>query len=170
MGRGNLPIERFIGSIALHPQKRVEGTGVYLFPEPGVTPPALLANLRNNGVLHETIVLVSVQTATSPRVHRAARATVHPLGEGFFQVVLKFGYMERVDVPEALAGIGVADFGFDPTDAVYILGKETVVVPGSWRRLHLRLFALMHRNAVDAARYFKLPPEDVLEVGVQVEL
>lgn len=170
MGRGNLPIERFIGSIALHPQKRVEGTGVYLFPEPGVTPPALLANLRNNGVLHETIVLVSVQTATSPRVHRAARATVHPLGEGFFQVVLKFGYMEQVDVPEALAGIGVADFGFDPTDAVYILGKETVVVPGSWRRLHLRLFALMHRNAVDAARYFKLPPEDVLEVGVQVEL
>ncbi len=170
MGRGNLPIERFIGSIANHPQRRVAGTGVYLFPEPGVTPPALLANLRQNGVLHETIVLVSVQTATTPRVHRAARATVHPLGEGFFQVVLKFGFMERVDVPGALSGIGVADFGFDPTDAVYILGKETIVVSGSWRRLPMRLFALMHRNAVDAARYFKLPVRDVLEVGIQVEL
>ncbi len=170
MGRGNLSIERFIGSIASHPQRRVGGTGVYLFPEPGVTPPALLANLRQNGVLHETILLVAVQTAAAPRVQRAARATVHPLGEGFFQVVLKFGFMQRVDVPEALTAIGRADFGFDPSDAVYILGKETVVVPASWRRAHLRLFALMHRNAVDAARYFKLPPRDVLEVGVQVEL
>ncbi|HEX6947703.1 MAG TPA: potassium transporter Kup [Acidimicrobiia bacterium] len=170
MGRGNLPIERFIGSIAAHPQIRVKGTGVYMFPEPGVTPPALLANLRNNGVLHETILLVSVQTGTTPRVHRAARATIHPLGEGFYQVVLKFGFMERVDVPGALTGIGTADFGFDPTDAVYIVGKETVVVPGSWRRFPMRLFAAMHRNAVDAARYFKLPPRDVLEVGIQVEL
>ena len=170
MGRGNLPIERFIGSIANHPQRRVEGTGVYLFPEPGVTPPALLANLRNNGVLHETILLVSVQTAPAPRVHRAARATVHPLGEGFFQVVLKFGFIEGVDVPDALSGIGLAEFGFDPTDAVYILGKETVVISGGWRRMPMRLFAAMHRNAVDAARYFRLPVRDVLEVGIQVEL
>jgi KUP system potassium uptake protein len=63
LGRGQLPIERFIGSIATHPQPRVAGTGVYLFPEPGVTPPALLANLRNNGVIHETVLLVAVRTA-----------------------------------------------------------------------------------------------------------
>ena len=166
-GRGNLPIERFIGSIALHPQKAWRAPASTCSPSP-VTPPALLANLRNNGVLHETIVLVSVQTATSPRPS-CGRATVHPSARASSRWSSSSGTW-RVDVPEALAGIGVADFGFDPTDAVYILGKETVVVPGSWRRLHLRLFALMHRNAVDAARYFKLPPEDVLEVGVQVEL
>ncbi len=172
LGRGELPIERFIGSISQHPQPRVPGTGVFLFPEPGVTPPALLANLRNNGVLHETVVLVSVQTGLTPRVHRAARATVHPLGEDFYQVVLKFGFMEVQDVPSALADIGTADFGFDPSDAVYMLGKETII-PGrgrSWARLRNRLFALMHRNASTAARFFGLPTRDVMEVGVQVEL
>ncbi len=172
MGHRDLPIERFIGSIVEHPQPRVPGTGVFLFPEPGVTPPALLANLRNNGILHATVVLVSVQTSMTPRVHRAARATVHDLGAGFFQVVLKFGFMETQDVPSALADIGHSHFGFDATDAVYVLGKETLIAGGGpgWSAWRNRLFVLLHRNSSSAARYFKLPTRDVMEVGVQVEL
>ncbi|MCI0679532.1 MAG: potassium transporter Kup [Actinobacteria bacterium] len=170
--RGHLPIERFIGSIAAHPQRRVAGTAVYLFPEVGVTPPALLANLRNNDVIHETVLLVSVKTDVVPRVHRAARATIHDLGEGFHQVLLTFGFMETQDVPEALSAIGQADFGFDATDAVYVLGKETVLVSehNLWDSVRNRLFAVMHRNASNAAQFFSLPPEDVMEIGIQVEL
>jgi KUP system potassium uptake protein len=170
--RGDLPIERFIGSIATHPQLRVPGTAAYLFPDPGVTPPALLTNLRHNEVLHETVVLVAVQTSNVPRVPQVRRATVHDLGEGFVQIVLHFGFMDEPDVPRALSNIVDPEFGFDPEDATYFLGRETVIVTeshglGRWRA---GLFALMHRNASSAVQYFRLPPEQVIEIGKQVEL
>lgn len=170
--RGDLPIERFIGSITSHPQGRVAGTAVYLFPEPGATPPALLANLRHNEVIHETVVLVSVRTATAPRVPGAKREVVHHLGEGFHQVVLRFGFMQEPDVPKALGDIVHPEFGFDASDAVYFLGREAVVpsaLPGMqmWRE---RLFAFMHRNAGSAAAFFGLPRDRVIEIGLQVEI
>ncbi|HVR78177.1 MAG TPA: potassium transporter Kup [Acidimicrobiia bacterium] len=169
--RGDLPIERFIGSITTHPQLRVPGTAAYLFPDPGVTPPALLANLRHNEVLHETVVLVSVQTSNVPRVPQVRRATVHELGEGFVQVVLHFGFMDEPDVPRALSNIVDPEFGFDSEDAAYFLGRETIITKGRgigrWRAA---LFALMHRNSSSAVQYFSLPPEQVIEIGRQVAL
>lgn len=172
MRAGELSIERFIGSIIQHPQERVPGTAVFLTRELGVTPPPLLTNLRNNNVLHETILLVTVQWEPRPRVHRAQRATVHDLGEGFYQILLRFGFMEVPTVPAALADITLADFGFDPEDAFYVIGKETVI-PSDERwllRLRDRLFALMQRNATNAATFFDLPSEEVIEVGVQVRM
>jgi KUP system potassium uptake protein len=169
--RGELPIERFIGSIATHPQLRVPGTAVYLFPDPGVTPPALLANLRHNEVLHETIVLVSVQTSAVPRVPQVRRATVHDLGEGFAQVVLHFGFMDEPDVPRALVNIVDPEFGFDPEDATYFVGRETIInTSRGIERWRAGLYALMHRNASSAIQYFRLPPEGVIEIGKQVTL
>ena len=170
--RGQLPIERFVSSIAAHPQERVPGTAVYMFPDPGATPPALLVNLRHNDVLHETVVVVTVRTTGRPRVPKAGRSTVHDYGEGFVGVTLDFGFFENPDVPVALSEIVDPDFGFDPTDATYVLGRESVLSterPGMarWRE---RLFAFMHRNATDAARYFELPMDDVLEIGSRVEI
>jgi KUP system potassium uptake protein len=167
-----LPIERFIASIVQHPQQRVSGTGVYMYPDPGATPPTLLTNLRHHEVLHETIAMVSVRVAGRPRVPQARRAAVHDLGEGFFQVVLLYGFLEEPDVPVALSNIVTPEFGFDPTDATYFIGKETAVVSGkpsmaTWREY---LFAFMHRNAASAARFFNLPHEHVIEVGVQVPI
>lgn len=172
LGVAELPIERFIGSIATHPQQRVPGTAVYLHSELGATPASLLANLRHNDVLHETIILVTVVWTNRPRVHRAARATVHPLGEDFYQVLLRYGFMEEPDVPKALGDITLADFGFDPMDAVYVIGKETVVPTRQTLRYRLRdrLFALMHRNATNAASFFNLPSQRVIEVGSRVNL
>jgi len=163
--RGELPIERFIASIVAHPQKRVPGTAVYLFPEPGATPPALLSNLRHHGV-------VAVKVTPIPRVTRARRATVHDLGEDFWQVVLTFGFMDRPDVPATLGAIVTKGFGFDPLDATYFLGKETIIAsarPGMamWRE---RLFALLHRNATSPVQYFSLPHSSVMEVGVQLDI
>jgi KUP system potassium uptake protein len=170
--RGELPIERFIASITTHPQRRVPGTAVYLFPDPGATPPALLANLRHNEILHETVVIVAVRTARTPHVRRAQRAAVHPHGGGFFEIVLHFGFMDTPDVPSALTNIVTHDFGFDPTDATYILGEETVIPsprPGMarWRD---HLFALMHRNATSAVEHFQLPRDQVIEIGTQIEI
>ncbi|MFZ0014948.1 MAG: potassium transporter Kup [Acidimicrobiia bacterium] len=169
---GELSVERFIGSIARHPQRRVPGTAVYMFSDLGATPPPLLANLRHNEVLHETVLVVTVEWTHSPRVQRARRATVHSLGEGFFQVLLRYGFIETPDVPAALANITRAEFGFDPDDAVYVIGNETVI-PKEGRSLLAfrdRLFAVMHRNATSPIRFFGLPPERVIEVGTQVEM
>ena len=169
---GELSTERFIGSIATHPQRRVPGTAVYLFSELGATPPPLLANLRHNEVLHETILITTVQWTTRPRVPRAKRATVHELGEGFFQILLLYGFIETPDVPQALANITTAEFGFDPDDAVYVVGNETVIPKDGMGILALRdrLFALMHRNAASPVRFFGLPPSHVIEVGTQVAM
>ena len=170
--RADLPIERFIGSIVDHPQRRVPGTAVYLFPETGATPPALLTNLQHNEILHETVVLVAVVVVRRSRVPQAERATVHPLGEGFYQVVLKYGFMEEPDIPRALGNITTAEFGFDPTDATYVLGRETIIPRTApvLTRLRDRLFAGMHRNAMSAAQFFCLPSDRVIEVGVHVEM
>jgi KUP system potassium uptake protein len=169
---GELSTERFIGSIATHPQRRVPGTAVYLFSELGATPPPLLANLRHNEVLHETILITTVQWTTRPRVPRARRATVHELGDGFFQILLVYGFIETPDVPQALANITTAEFGFDPDDAVYVVGNETVIPKDGMGILALRdrLFALMHRNAASPVRFFGLPPSHVIEVGTQVAM
>jgi len=169
---GELSTERFIGSIADHPQRRVPGTAVYLFSNLGATPPPLLANLRHNEVLHETVLIVTVQWTTRPRVPRARRVTVHGLGEGFHQVLLQYGFIETPDVPQALSEFTTAEFGFDPDDAVYVIGHETVIprTDRSLLTLRDRFFALMHRNATSPVRFFGLPPERVIEVGTQVEL
>jgi KUP system potassium uptake protein len=166
-----LPIERFIGSIAAHPQLRVPGTAVYLFPDPGVTPPALLANLRHNEIIHETVVLVAVQTSSVPRVPQARRATVHELGDGFSQVVLHFGFMDEPDVPRALVNIVDPEFGFDPADATYLVGRETIITTSrGLERIRAALYAVMHRNSSSAVQYFSLPPSQVIEIGKQVTL
>lgn len=169
---GELPTETFIGSIAQHPQRRVPGTAVYLFSHLGATPPPLLANLRHNEVLHETVLIVTVQWTTTPRVAPAQRATIHDLGEGFHQILLRYGFTEIPNVPLALSNITTADFGFDRDDAVYVIGHETVIPPSgqSLLSLRVRLFALMHRNAASPIRFFGLPRERVIEVGTQVTI
>lgn len=169
---GELPTERFIGSISANPQQRVPGTAVYLYSNLGATPPPLLTNLRHNEVLHETVLIVTVQWATAPRVPRAGRVTVHDLGEGFYQVLLRYGFMQTPDIPDALSNFTTADFGFDPEDAVYVVGHETIIPrPGrSPLSLRDRLYALMHRNATSPVLFFGLPPERVIEVGTQVAL
>ena len=137
-----------------------------------MTPPTLLTNLRHHAVLHERIVVVSVEVVGRPRRPEASRATVSNLGAGFFQVVLQYGFIEDPNVPAALANVVSTEFGFDPDRATFFVGKETVLateIPGMWIwREHL--YAFMHRNAASAARFFRLPPERVVEVGIQVQI
>lgn len=167
-----LPIERFIASIVAHPQHRVPGTGVYMYSEPGATPPTLLTNLKHHEVLHETVVLVAIRITQRPRVPHARRATVHEMGEGFVQIVLTYGFMDELDVPVALSNIVDTSFGFDPTDATYFIGKESIMVTelpsmAKWRE---HLFSMMYRNAAGAERFFLLPHDRVVEVGIQVPI
>jgi KUP system potassium uptake protein len=122
--------------------------------------------------MHQRVVLLTVVTEDSPRLQGEERAEVEELGEGFYRVLLRYGFMESPDVPSALGGLGVAGLDFPTASTSYFLGKETVLStkrPGMarWRE---RLFAFMSRNARAATAFFNLPPNRVVELGAQVEI
>ena len=140
--------------------------------QPQGTPPALAHNLRYNKVLHEHVVTLMVTTQPVPHVPDGEQITVRALGHGVFDVVVRYGFMQDPNVPEALALARERGLALDDDDVTYFLGRETLIVtkrPGMamWRE---RLFVLMARNAVRATAFFRLPPERVVELGVQVEI
>ena len=169
---GNLPLKTFLTSLQKDPPARVPGTAIFMFRDPKATPSALLTNLKFNHVLHETVVILVVDSVPVPRVPAAKRDEVKPLGQGFFSVVLRYGFMEEIDVPKALRHIVRDDLNLEPDTLTFFLGRETLFSTpytgmARWRE---RLFILLYRNARHAADYFRLPPERVIELGVQLEL
>ncbi len=167
-----LPLEDFMARIADTPPARVPGTAVFMTAQPLGTPPALAHNLRYNKVLHERVVTLMVTTQPLPHVSVDDQTTIRTLGQGVFDVVVRYGFMEDPNIPEALALVRERGLDLDLDDVTYFLGRETLIVsrtPGMamWRE---RLFVLMARNAVRATAFFRLPPERVVELGVQVEL
>jgi KUP system potassium uptake protein len=166
--RGERPMKALDAHVA-----RVPGTAVYLFKDAGAAPPALVANLEHNKVLHETTLLLSVSVAEVPRVDPENRVTYTAIGPGIHQLELLFGFMDEPDVPDALATMDVIpDFQFDLSTTTFFLGREAVgagKVPGMhpWRE---ELFVLLNRGAASASRFFNLPPDRVFEVGTQVEI
>jgi KUP system potassium uptake protein len=167
-----VPIEDFLARVEQSRPARVPGTAVFMTAWPRGTPPALAHNLRYNKVLHEHVVTLMVTTQPVPHVPPKQQVEVRPLGQGVFDVVVRYGFMEDPNVPEALAHAVKRGLELDEDDVTYFLGRETLIVthaPGMamWRE---RLFVLMARNAVRATAFFRLPPERVVELGVQVEI
>jgi KUP system potassium uptake protein len=137
------------------------------------TPLALLHNLRHNKVLHEQVVVLTVITEESAYITAAeARAEVDALPNGFWRMKLHFGFMERPDVPAALADIKDPVLRLDPMTTTYFIGRETILSTqrpemSRWRG---SVFASMTRNTGDVTSYFGLPPNAVVELGARVEV
>ncbi len=151
---------------------RVSGTAVYMFKDAGAAPPALVSNLRHNKVLHDATLLVAVVVSEVPTISSANRSVWTEVGPGLYQVTLTYGFTEEPDVPDALTRLEIPGFHFDATAATYFLGRESVTAgkaPGMhpWRE---ELFVLLNRGAANAARFFRLPPDQVFEVGSHVEI
>ena len=166
------PLEDFIARLAERPPARVPGAAVFMTAQPRGTPPALAHNLHYNKVMHEHVITLLVTTQPVPHVAEEDRITVRELGYGISDVVVRYGFMEDPNVPEALAVARDRGLQLHESDVTYFLGRETLIVtkaPGMamWRE---RLFVLMARNAVRATGFFRLPPERVVELGVQVEM
>ena len=166
-----IQLDTFLPGLMLAPPVRVQGTAVFLTAQTGVVPHAMLHNLKHNKVLHERNVFLTVETLTVPYSHKRLR--IDEIGEGFYRVVLRFGFMETPDVPMAL--MQSCDNGgtyFDPMDTTYFASRETVVASARrgmpiWRD---KLFALMHRNAAPATGFFRIPGNRLVELGSQVEI
>jgi KUP system potassium uptake protein len=170
--RNRPPLEQFVASIARNPPVRAPGASAYLFRAPGVTPPALVATLRHHDSLHEQVLVISVMTEKRPHVHPVERCELRDLGLGFFDIRLRFGFLDDPDVPRALATRVVPHTGVDLDALSYFLGREALrVTPRAgmalWRE---RLFAFMSRNATNTADYFHLPVDQTIEIGVGIEL
>jgi KUP system potassium uptake protein len=166
------PFDRFLNDIASYPPQRVTGTAIFMTSNLMGTPPTLLHNLQHNKVLHERVILLTVVTSDIPHVSQDNRVQIEELGQGFYRLTLRYGFMEEPDVPEALGEAGKRGFPIDLAETTFFLGVETLLAtrrPGLplWRE---RLFVLIARNAVRANAFFKIPPERVVELGMQVEL
>jgi KUP system potassium uptake protein len=169
---GGLPLPIFISSISVQPPHRVQGTAVFLTARSDAVPHALLHNMLHNQVLHEQVVLLTVVYEDTPRVPAAQRFEVEAYGEGFYRVILHFGFIDEPDVPAALALCHLAELNFEPMRTTYFLSRETVIPSkmegmARWREA---LFAFMLRNANGNLRFFKLPFNRVIELGTQVEM
>jgi KUP system potassium uptake protein len=166
------PLDRFLADLAAKPPQRVSGTAVFMTSNSDGTPPTLLHNLQHNKIVHERVVLLTVVTQDGPVVAPEERLTVTPLQQGFFRVRACYGFTETPDVPAALEEAKLAGEPIVADDTTYFLGTETLLAterPGlpMWRE---RLFVLMSRNALRATMFFNIPPERVVELGMQVEL
>ena len=173
-----MPLPTFLESIATSPIPRVPGTAVFMTSEPGGAPVVLLHHLKHNKVLHEQIILLSIQTAATPEVPVAERvAVIERLEKGFVRVVARYGFMESPDVKEVLAVLKTQGIKTRPLDTSYYLGREELIAADKpWKKDGLtmniwrkRLFVIMSKNARSAAAFFNLPPNRVVELGTQIE-
>ena len=166
-----MPMKVFISSAA-NSASRVPGTAVFMTSSAEGVPHALLHNLKHNKVLHERVILLTVKIADQPYWPEASRAKQDEMGEGFFRLILRYGFMEEVDVPAALKRVHDCGTDFKMMDTSFFLSRQTLLAsdrPGMmiWRE---KLFAWMLRNAESAMEFFRLPTNRVVELGSQVEI
>ena len=167
-----LPLDMFLKDIDAHPVHRVRGTAVFLSSNPHGTPIALMHNLKHNQVLHERVVILTIMTEEVPHVDADDRIEIKDLKCGFHRIIGRFGFMEDPDVPQVFASAEKLGFKIQEAKTTYFLSRETIIAtdkPGMfmWRE---RLFSFMSRNAQSATAFFRLPPNRVVELGMQVEI
>jgi len=166
-----IPVTVFVRS-AMNSATRVPGTAVFMTSAADGVPHALLHNLKHNKVLHERVILLTVKIEDVPFVAGQGRTTLEDLGQGFYRVIVRYGFMEDPDVPAALANTAGCGPVFKMMDTSFFLARQTLIAssrPGMaiWRE---KLFAWMLRNAESAMEFFKLPTNRVVELGSQVEI
>ncbi len=171
--KDGIRIDTFLPGLMLAPPVRVPGTAVFLTADPTVVPHALMHNLKHNKVLHERNVFLHVETLPVPYAAAGQRLKIEPVGDEFYRIYVRFGFMETPDVPLAL--MRSCDHGgvyFDPMDTTFFASRETIVASANrgmpvWRD---KLFAFMHRNAAPATNFFRIPGNRLVELGAQVEI
>lgn len=167
VGRGS-----FVCKDGIVPLLRTPGVAVFLTSNPTGTPPLLLHHARHNKAVHRTVLLVTVNTERVPRV-TTERLALEALEHGFYRVKIRVGFMESPDVPRALQALVRAhDLDIDVSQVTYYLGRETLLATshGEMGQREEQLFAFMTKNSQNATRYFSIPPERVVEIGMQIDL
>ena len=171
MAEGAIPMEVFAKS-AHSSATRVPGTAIFMASAASGVPSALLHNIKHNKVLHERVVILTVAIQDVPFVDEGERCSVKDLGQGFYRMSLRYGFLEETDVPAALKRADICGGPFEMMKTSFFLSRQTLLPsakPGMalWRE---KLFAWMLRNAASAMEFFRLPTNRVVELGSQVEI
>ena len=169
---GSMPDELFLADIGEAHLHRVSGTAVFMSSGTEGMPNVLLHHVKHNKVLHKQVVLLSVVTENVPFAIGNQSLTVTDLGQGFYRVVAHVGFMQQPNVPKILTRCEKKHLVINPADTTYYLGRQTLLTSGKtrmarWRKL---LFSFLSRNARTPTAFFRLPPNRVVELGVQLEL
>lgn len=172
MKSGSVPDDLFLADLAETPTYRVRGTAVFMTSTTSGIPNVLLHHLKHNQVLHRQVVLLSLVTEPVPWVPGNSSIDVKDLGQGFFRMIARVGFMQSSDVPRMLARCAARGIVTEEMTTTYYLGRQTLLTTGRakmarWRK---RLYSFLLKNARPPTDFFHLPPNRVVELGVQIEL
>ena len=171
LAEASLPVDQVLESVRLGKPHRVPGSAVFMTSDVEGTPVVLLHHLKHNKILHEQVILLSVQTVGVPEVPASERVHVTPLGDGFYRIIARYGFMQTPNVGQMLGACQPAGVKVRPGDTSFFLGREQLIPTGSARlpRWRKQLFVVMSRNARSATAFFGLPPNRVVELDAQIE-
>ncbi|HEX4419823.1 MAG TPA: potassium transporter Kup [Kofleriaceae bacterium] len=172
MESGSIPDELFLADIAATPLPRVSGTAVFMTSGTDGMPNVLLHHVKHNKVLHRQVVLLSIMTENVPFVVGNSSLTVRELDHGFYRVLSRVGFMQQPNVPKILSRCERHGLVVDASDTTYYLGRQTLLTTGKarvarWRKI---LFSFLAKNSRAPTEFFNLPPNRVVELGLQIEL
>jgi KUP system potassium uptake protein len=167
-----IPLATFLATCEQTPEARVSGTAVFLTTHTEHVPPTLQLNLKHNKVLHRTVLLVRVSTDNVPLVAGPDRIKARPLGSGFWQIDAHFGFAQTPNVPRELCRAEIPGLKLDPDKLSFFVGRANVKSTGRpgmarWRE---RLYIFLARLATRSTAFFRIPPDQVLELGAEVEI
>lgn len=165
-------LEPFAASLAHSTLPRVQRTAIYMVSNLETVPQALMHNLKHNQVLHQRNLFVNVSFADVPFMNAHERVNIHRLADGFWQVQLRYGFMQHADIPQALLQLSLDDTPLDPFTNSYFLSRDIIVpdIGGAMPRWRDQLFSVMSRNASSAVEYFQIPANSVIELGSRVQI
>ncbi|MBX3039819.1 MAG: potassium transporter Kup [Bdellovibrionaceae bacterium] len=168
----SMSIEDFCQQIMRRPPLRVPGTAIYLAGDPWGVPVPLLHNVKHNRVLHERIAILTIMTKEVPTIAKAERVEIQEIVPNFYRILASYGFMETPKMKHILDACRNEDIHFNVNETTFVLGRETILpsnLPAMslWRE---KLFAVMSKNAQRPTAFFRIPPNQVIEVGIQVEI
>ena len=173
MQKDGIQLDAFLPGLMLAPPVRVDGTAIFLTADKTMVPHAFLHNLKHNRVLHARNIFLTVMTMTVPTVPHEQRLSVQSIGDEFYRVIVRFGFMETPDVPRALMQLAdCSEMCLDPMETTYFASRERIIASRHhgmpiWRD---KLFAFMMRNAAPASDFFNIPSNRLVELGTQVQI
>ncbi len=167
----NMPLEMFLGGLKPDRPARVKGTALFLTADVDKVPASLLHNLKHNKVLHERVVLLSIQTLDVPRISDDQRLEIRQRDHNFYTIVTRYGFFEEPDLWRVLAQCRAQDLRFNLMDTSVFVGREKLIISdktplAKWRK---ELFIFLFRLSLNAVEFFRVPSNRVVELGGQAE-
>ncbi|MBY0370744.1 potassium transporter Kup [bacterium] len=173
MAANAVPYEKLFERMDAQPPKKVPGTAVFMASDMSVAPAALVHNLRHNKCIHDRVLVIRIATRDVPHIPFGNRVSVRRLKDDFFCVLAEYGFNDRPNVPQILRQLGSVGIPISLPEVTFFLGRETILASSHkagmaiWRE---HLFAMMSRNAQRATAFFQIPPDQVIEIGLQIEI